>query len=382
MKLHIEKIAAAGAVAIALAASNAAAEMPKTMAWTAYGTTSSGYAQSAAIGNMLKAKFGTNLRILPGKNDVSRMLPLKQGRVDLCACGIAAYFGQEGIALFAKKGWGPQKVRLIMSSSGSYGLAVATAKDANIKTPADFKGKRIAWVTGGDALNINAGAYLAFGGVDWNDVKKVTVSGFKASVDAIINGQADAAFMSTVTPHAKRLGASPRGIHWPALDPNNKDGWARMQKAAPYYYPHTATVGADITADKPLATGGYPYPILIGNADFDTGTAYSLTKALVENYDDYKDKAPGAKGWALSSQKLEWALPYNEGSVKLFKEKGVWTDAAQKHNDALIARQDVLAKAWAAFEGSAPSDEGEFRKAWMAARGAALKAAGMPVIFN
>lgn len=269
-----------------------------------------------------------------------------------------------------------------MSSSGSYGLAVATAKDANIKTPADFKGKRIAWVTGGDALNINAGAYLAFGGVDWKDVKKVTVSGFKASVDAIINGQADAAFMSTVTPHAKRLGASPRGIHWPALDPNNKEGWARMQKAAPYYYPHTATVGADISADKPLATGGYPYPILIGNADFNTDTAYSLTKAMVENYDDYKDKAPGAKGWALSAQKLQWALPYNDGSIKFFKEKGVWTDAAQKHNDDLVARQNVLAKAWAAFEGSAPSDEAEFRKGWMAARAAALKAAGMPVIFN
>jgi 4-hydroxy-3-methylbut-2-en-1-yl diphosphate synthase IspG/GcpE len=66
-------------------------ELPSTMAWTAYGTNSSGYAQVVAIGNMLQSQYGTSVRILPGDNDVSRMTPLKTGRVDLCACGIASY---------------------------------------------------------------------------------------------------------------------------------------------------------------------------------------------------------------------------------------------------------------------------------------------------
>ena len=38
--------------------SNAVAgDLPKNIAWTAYGTTSSGYAQSVGIGQMLKKKL-------------------------------------------------------------------------------------------------------------------------------------------------------------------------------------------------------------------------------------------------------------------------------------------------------------------------------------
>ena len=44
----------AGAFAVATLAGTASAEMPKSMTWTAYGTTSSGYAQVVAIGNMMK----------------------------------------------------------------------------------------------------------------------------------------------------------------------------------------------------------------------------------------------------------------------------------------------------------------------------------------
>ena len=45
--------------------------MPKKTAWTAYGTTSSGYAQAVSIGNMMKKHYGTNMRVIPGKNDIS-----------------------------------------------------------------------------------------------------------------------------------------------------------------------------------------------------------------------------------------------------------------------------------------------------------------------
>ena len=46
--------------------------LPRTFGWTAYGTTSAGYAVSVAIGNAL-ADDGYRLRVIPGKNDISRM---------------------------------------------------------------------------------------------------------------------------------------------------------------------------------------------------------------------------------------------------------------------------------------------------------------------
>src|SRR3546814_10227016 len=71
-----------------------------------------------------------------------------------------------------------------------------------------------------------------------------------------------------------------------------------------------------------------------------------MTKAVDQLYDAYKDGAPGIGGWKLDRQIFEWAVPYHEGAIRYFKEKGVWTEAHQKHNDALVKRQAVLKAAW------------------------------------
>ena len=359
------------------------AKLPSQLIWTAYGTTSSGYAQAVAIGNMLKNKHGTTIAVKPGKNDISRMTPLRDGKADFCACGIASYFGQEGVALFASPKWGPQPIRMVMSSIGAFGIALATAKDANIKTYADLKGKRVAWVRGGDALNVNAGAYLAYGGLTWDDVTKVEFSGYSQSWDGMVNDQVDAAIASTPSPPTKKLAASPRGIHWPTVPHSDSAGWARLLEAAPYFLKHIATVGTEISKDNPWEGASYAYPILVTNASFDADAIYALTKAMDEGYEDYGPKVPGARGWALASQNFQWVLPYHQGAIRYYKDKGVWSDAAQAHNDALIKRQGVIAAAWKSFmAGTVPDEKGAFKAAWMAARGQALEGAGLPTIFN
>ena len=80
----------AGVAIVALGIGSALAadpKLPASISWTAYGTTSSGYAQSVGLGKMLKEKYNADLRIIPGKNDVSRMVPLKAGQTPICACG-------------------------------------------------------------------------------------------------------------------------------------------------------------------------------------------------------------------------------------------------------------------------------------------------------
>lgn len=359
----------------------AAQSLPKRMVWTAYGTNSSGYAQAVAIGNMLKNKFGTALRVLPGRNDVARMTPLKQDKADFCACGIASYYGQEGIFLFAKPDWGPQPIRMLMTSIGGFGLALIVAGDTEAKSYGDLKGKRIAFVRGAPALNTGTEAYLAFGGLTWDDVKKVEVSGFRASFTAVLNNQADAAFASTVSPPVKRLAASPRGIAWPPMAEDDAAAWTRMQKIAPYFLSHTVTAGAEISKDKPWQGATYAYPILVGNASQKTEVVYALVKAMIENYDDYKDGAPGAAGWSIKQQNLSWVMPYHDGAIRAFKEAGVWTDAHQTHNDKLVKRQDVLAAAWKAYKATDPSED-DFAAGWMKARAAALTKAGFDPVFR
>ncbi|MGR2737055.1 TAXI family TRAP transporter solute-binding subunit [Billgrantia sp. Q4P2] len=358
-------------------------ELPRTMAWTAYGTNSSGYAQAVAIGNMLQNHYGTSVRILPGDNDVSRMTPLKQGRVDLCACGIASYYGAEGVMMFADRDWGPQPIRVITTSTASFGLSLAVAGDLDVETPADLAGKRIAYIRGDDALNKGTEAYLAFGGLTWDDVERVDYPGYARSFDGIIAGDVDASFTTTVTPPAQQLASSPRGISWPVLDPDDAEGWERMLAVAPYFQPHEVTAGAgNVSADNPVPSASYPYPIVVANQDLDDKVAYGLIKALQENYDDYKDAAPGAVGYAFEYQDLTWVLPFHDAVVEYYEEIGEWTDDIQAHQDELIERQELLLETWDGFLADAPDDEDEFREAWMQARAAALRNAGFDPIFE
>lgn len=358
-------------------------ELPSTMAWTAYGTNSSGYAQVVAIGNMLQSQYGTAVRILPGDNDVSRMTPLKTGRVDLCACGIASYYGAEGVLMFADRDWGPQPIRLITTSKASFGLSIAVAGDLGVTTPADLKGKRVAYIRGDDALNKGTEAYLAFGGLTWDDVERVDFPGYARSFDGIIAGNADAAFTTSVTPPAQQLASSPRGISWPVLDPNDEAGWERMNAVAPYFQPHLVTAGAGgISADNPVPSASYPYPIVIGNNTLDEDIAYSLIKAMQEKYDAYKDSAPGANGYALENQNLKWVIPFHEGVVRYYREIGVWNDELQAHQDYLVRRQNLILDAWDEFIDDAPSDNDAFTQAWMQARAAALTEADMDLVFE
>lgn len=135
----------ASVMAMAGAALAQESGLPDQLAWTAYDTGSAGYNQAVAIGGALKQELGIDLRVLPGKNDVSRNEPLRQGKVPFSATGVGASFmAQEGAFEFGAKRWGPQPVRMLLANHGNINLAVATAEDAGIETYADLAGKRVA----------------------------------------------------------------------------------------------------------------------------------------------------------------------------------------------------------------------------------------------
>jgi TRAP transporter TAXI family solute receptor len=376
----------AGVLTLGLAGPVGAAEsevdLPNTMAWTAYGVGSSGYSQAVAIGKAFKDAYGVNLRVLPGKNDISRTVPLREGKVHASATGLASYFSQEGVFAFADPDWGPQPVRILLTSIGNTNLAIGAAADSGIDSIADLEGKRVVWVRGAPALNYNVEAVLWFAGLTWDDVERVEFSGYGASWDGIINDQADAAWAITTSGKAVQLDSAPRGLTWPPMPHDDEKAWDRLATKAPYMTKHTATEGAGISEENPHEGGTYPYPILTVYADQKDEVTYNLTKAMVEQFDNYKDGAPGASGWSIENQDFTWAVPYHEGAVRYLKEIGAWSEEAQAHNDRLIERQEVLAQAWDDYTADAPSDEEAFQEGWMEARAAALEEAGFDPVFE
>lgn len=375
-------LAISGAVMFAGAAIAQDIKLPDQLAWTAYGTGSAGYNQSVAIGSALKNKLGVDLRVLPGKNDVARTEPLRQGKVHFSATGVGGSFmAQEGAFEFGAKRWGPQPVRVLLANNGgAINLAVGVAGDIGVQEYADLKGKRVAWVKGAPALNVNTTAYLAYAGLTWDDVERVEFGGFGDSWKGLINNQVDAAFASTNSGMAYEAASSPRGLTWPPIDPSNKEGLERMTNIAPFFSANAATVGANIDGKEAYQGAGYAYPVLIAMESQDADLVYNMTKAMVELYDEYNGNAPGIGGWALDKQDYTWVAPFHEGAIRYYKEIGTWTDEAQKHNDQLIARQKALADAWKALEAKNVPDD-QWEEAWSEARREALVSGGFQVVF-
>jgi len=374
---------AALAAAVSLAAAAAPVALPPTLAWSAYDVGSAGYNQSVGIGNALKQKYNVSLRVLPGKNDISRNLPLRNGQVQFSANGVGgAYLAQEGMFDFGAKDWGPQPVRGLMLNTSDQLLTIVAAKDSGVKTIADLRGKRVAWVIGSPSLNQNITALLAFANLTWNDVKKVEFGGFGPSMDGIVNNQVDAAFSSSVSGKVYQIAKSPRGVVYPVISHADKEGWKRVQALAPFFNPFMGTVGAELSKDHPAESSSYPYPILMTYSDRSADLVYNMTKAMVETFDMYKGAAPGAAGWAVDRQVFAWAIPYHEGAIRYWKEAGLWKPEHQAHNDRLIERQKVLAGAWEQVKKGSYADDKAFGAAWMKARADALKKAGMEAVLE
>jgi len=363
----------------ALPASAEDIKLPPTMAVTAYDTGTAGFNIAVGVGKMLKDKYGTDVRVLPAGNDVARLAPLRAKRAISSAMGSGTYFAQEGVFEFGAKEWGPQPLQLLLSSVDCNCGALGVAADAGVKEIKDLRGKRVGFVVGSPALNQNSLAMLAFGGLTKDDVKVVEFASYGAMWKGLVNNDADAAFGTTITGPAKEAETSPRGLVWPPLPASDKEGWARVHKVGSFFFPQTATCGAGISPDKPIELGNYPYPIFVAYASQPVEQVYAITKAMIVNYDAYKDSAPGAAGLGADRQTKNWVVPVHPGAVKALKEAGQWSDEQDAHNNALYKRQEVLAAAWTEYgKSNPPSDDKAFLDGWMKARASALAKANMP----
>jgi hypothetical protein len=227
-------------------------------------------------------------------------------------------------------------------------------------------------------LQTNVTAFLAYGGLTWDDVTKVEVSGSDAAWKAILNNQADAMSAFT-TGDVNEVASSPRGLSWISTPHSETENWARMQAVAPHMAQRVATVGLGLSEESPLECGGFPYPILVTAPDQDAKFVGDVASGVTAQFENFVAAEPSAGGWAMERQNFEWVLPYHAGAVAFWKSQGVWTDAAEAYNEQLLKRQSVMAEAWDAMEDK--KSEG-FQDRWMAARLAALTAANLPAYWE
>jgi len=341
--------------------------LPSLMTWSAYDIGGGGYIQAGAIATALGKKYGTKVRILPSGTSVGRMTPLKSGAASFGFFSDETYFAYEGLEEFSAPSWGPQDLRVVLQHPSA--ICMVATKQSGIKTPADFKGKRIAWVLGSPTLYKKAEAFMAFANLTWNDVEKVEMPSYAASLKGLIEDKVDAAVVIPTASTMYELESSPKGISWPEFPASDKEGWARLQKVAPWVFPGKEDRGAGLTKGQPIEMPAYSYPQVTTYAKQSADEVYALVKALDETFDLYKDADPVMQDWELKkSGKTPAGAPYHEGAIKYLKEKGVWTEADDNWNNAVLERSKKLQQAWDKTVEEATANkitEKDFSNFWM-----------------
>ncbi|MFC1580217.1 TAXI family TRAP transporter solute-binding subunit [Thermodesulfobacteriota bacterium] len=306
-----------------------AGKLPKVVACTSYGVGVAGHTVASGLGEAVAKKTSMKWRVEPYGTGIERLAPLKYKETEFTLItNVTALLASQGLDAFGAKDWGPQPLRVVsMGSIIKPGMYVRA--DSRINKISDLRGKRLPDIKGNPTVMREIGAILAFGNLTWGDVKKVPVAGFGASMQAMIDGDIDAAMASIFSPKVKELASGPHGVRFLEMPAADKAGWKRVQAKLPAMFPATQAKVAGLK--KPVALFGiayalYCYPWLSDDV------VYAVVKAIGEGYDIFKGAHPWLKQWKVKNMvNNAEPIPFHPGAIKYFKEAGVWTPALDRY---------------------------------------------------
>jgi len=299
-----------------------AAKLPKVIACTSYGVGVAGHTVASGLGEAVNKLSPMQWRVEPYGTGIERLAPLKYEETEFTlVTSVTALLASRGLDEFSASDWGPQPLRIVcMGSIVKPGLYVRA--DSPIRTISDLKGKRLPDIKGNPTVMREIEAIMAFSNLTWDDVTKVPVAGFGAAMQAILDGDIDATLGSIFSPKVKELASGPHGCRFLEMPATDKDGWKRVQVKLPAMFPATQAKVAGL--DKAVELFGISYS-LYAYPWVKEAVVYEVLKSIDKGYDIFKGAHPWLRQWKPGNMTKNCsAMPFHPGSVKYFKEAGIW----------------------------------------------------------
>lgn len=347
--MKVFKIAFISSTALVLMMiSMVSAEPVKEVTITSYGAGSMAYSFSAGISEAVEKVKGIRSRIIPGGNDFARVMPMREGEVELTIfTGGTGFFVSRGAEDFSLEDWGPLPLRVAWRGADLF-VGCYTQGNSDIKTVKDFKGKTTARLPGSPTINaINMG-FVAFAGYDpEKDVKYKSFPGHSTAGGAMVDGAIDFYNFGTTGDKPMELASSPQGIRWINLDCDDKEAWSRLREYAPWPVPGKATRGAGLSEENPVCTLKYPYNFWSLTSTPDE-VVYEYAEGIWEGYEIYKDMHSELPYWdhKVAVDPSGNPVPFHDGLVQFFKDKGLWTDELEQWQQKKVERQNARIALW------------------------------------
>ncbi|MBM4332581.1 MAG: TAXI family TRAP transporter solute-binding subunit [Deltaproteobacteria bacterium] len=345
--------------------------MPKVVVISTHSVGSMAYVFTSAIAEAVEAKVGIKSRALPSGTDVSKMIPVRSGEAHIVVFTTgSSWVVTRGAEDFATEAWGPYPLQIVWRGGDLY-TALYTRGNSGIKKFSDIKGRRVGMVPGYPALNNNIKGGLAYAGLTLKDVTVVQLPSHGAAGKALTAGTIDVYVYGTTGADPMETASTPHGIYWIPFDPNDKEACNRFLENVPWVAIGPVARAAGMKPGDPPFVGLVSPYCYYAPEGMSEEMVYLYAKGIWDGYELYKTKTVDLPFWDHKSavNTVGVYYPYHRGLVKLFKEKGVWTDELEKHQKQQLANQAERVALWKKFLQEAAGmkikvGSEEFKNAW------------------
>ncbi|MDP2644131.1 MAG: TAXI family TRAP transporter solute-binding subunit [Desulfobacterales bacterium] len=244
-----------------------------------------------------------------------------------------AYYLDKGIGPYAKYG---KRVFYALTWGGKNFVHIFTT-DPNIKVFQDLKGKKISGkMMGSPSIDDIRIKLLGFYQMTDKDIKLISYSRSSDCLQQVQEGVTDVCITISSFPSAPITElALVKKIYFVPL---NEQEVKEVQKVQPYRKNFVLKAGSYNGQDKDVSSVGGSDAIFTP-LDFNEERAYQMVKAIYDHLDEFHAYHAGAKAYNLEDFALEMGIwPLHPGSVRYFKEKGVWTDELESKQKELLKK--------------------------------------------
>ena len=328
----MRSFAASALVASALVPAPAVAQDALT-----YGTSSIGsvmYVISVGMSKLIGDHAGINVTVQPVGGSYPNLFALASKKVDLAiANSLSQYDRYYGNAPFKE----PYDIRMIAQGQPNFRV-ILVRKGSGIKTVSDLAGKTMIGTRRAlPELEKITNALLKVYNVPADKVKVVGTVNTGQVGKALRAGTVDAAAYPAA-PRQPLLTELFQDDVVEFLDISAEKRDEMMKSLPAAFYQATFPAGTFPKQAKPAQVFGLSTS-LATRPDLSDDTVYKIAKAILENTDEFAKYHAAGRQWTVKQSLSHPTIPYHDGAIRYYKEKGVWTAEMQALQDKLLARK-------------------------------------------
>ena len=317
LALSIRKALLSSTVALTLGLASLPAQAEQFINVLTGGTSGVYYPLGVALSKIYGEKIpDVRTQVQATKASVENLNLLQQGKGEIAlALGDSVKLAWEGDTDAGFKGK-LDKLRGLAAVYPNY-IQIVAAKEANINSLADLKGKSLSVGAAKSGTELNARAIFASAGLAYSDLSKTEYLPFAESVELMKNRQLDSTLQSAglgvaslkdlSTSFDVSLVAVPADI---------------VAKLGPPYLASSIPAGTYKGQDKDVATVAV-INYLVTHAEVSDDLAYQMTKLMFENLPEMEAAHKAAKDIKLEKALEGMPIPLHPGAEKFYKEKGL-----------------------------------------------------------